>query len=350
MSANQFGLDIFNTDDLARLSFLPANLLKILEYHRGLNDFDTIHPDKYYLYTGRGPSMSSFHIGHLLGLNLILEIQKFIGNKIYFMISDDEKILRDKISENEMKDNVNNTIKQLNKIGFNKTNTDINVNSNCITPREYQLIIKLMGLTTMNQLEHIFGKKDNIGEYFYVFVQLMPCFLYPDKQCIIIAGKDQDPFFRLARDLAKRLNHPSPIIIYTKNVPGLDGSDKMSTSVSSSIPIFVSDSDDDIKNKIASIKKVGTGSLDQLFEFGANLNIDIPFILVELFDQNKLNVKIIKKYYEKAQTIDNSEVEIIENLVTKKGYKIRNGTIVITTYGVRLYLANLMINMLQNYK
>lgn len=345
---NSFGLDIFNEEDFRKLSFLPKNLIKILEYHRGLKDFDISNPNKYYLYTGRGPSIGSFHIGHLLGLNLILEFQKFLKNKIYFMISDDEKMLRDKISNENMALNVKNTINQLNQVGFNESNTNINVNSLGLNAEQYQLVIKLMSLTTLNQLEHIFGKKDNVGEYYYVFVQMMPCFIEKDKQCIIIAGKDQDPFFRLARDLAKKIGRPCPIIIYTKNVPGLDGSEKMSTSLPSSIPIFISDDEKTIKNKVSSIKIVGAGTLDELFDKGCNLELDIPFKLIELFDDNDYNVKLLKQYYEKSHYIlKKDEINVIESLVGNKGYKIRENKVVITTFGIRTYLTTLLINLLK---
>lgn len=352
MSNNQFGLESFEDLDLDKLTFVPINLISTLEFHRGFKEFNVETPEKYYLYTGRGPSFGSFHIGHLLGLNLILEFQKFIKNKIYFMISDDEKMIRDKISTEEMFPNVENTIKQLNKIGFNKDNTIININSYGLDAEQYQLIIKLMSLTTLNQLEHIFGKKNNIGEYFYVFVQLMPCFIEESKQCIIIAGKDQDPFFRLARDLAKRLGRPSPIIIYTKNVPGLDGLDKMSTSIQSTNPIFISDDERTIRNKVSSIKQVGAGTLDELFVKGANLELDIPFRLIELFDKNKFNVELIKKYYQSAQKfnkdMDGGLMEMLELLVGKKGYKIRDNFIVITTFGIRTYLSNLLVKIITN--
>ena len=70
-----------------------------------------------------------------------------------------------------------------------------------------------MNLISIDKMNKVFGKKDNIGEYFYVCEQLMPCFLYRDKQCIVIAGEDQDPFFRLARELALKMNCKEPIIL-----------------------------------------------------------------------------------------------------------------------------------------
>ena len=89
---NKFGLKQFTKEKLKKLEEIPSNLLKLLKSYRGYDDIDNlIDPNKYYLYTGRGTSNNSFHIGHLLGLKLILGLQKVFTDKIYFMISDDEK-------------------------------------------------------------------------------------------------------------------------------------------------------------------------------------------------------------------------------------------------------------------
>lgn len=200
---NNFNLkSIEHKHFINKLNFLPKNLINLLEYHRGLEEFNPDKKENYYLYTGRGPSNASFHIGHIPSLQIILEFQKFLQNKIYFMISDDEKIFRDNISIEEMQKNVDFTINQLYKIGFNKSNTNIQINSNNIDSDKYKIIIKIMNMCNINELENIFGKKSHIGEYFYVFYQLMPCFLYK-AQCI-----DQDPFFRLAKNIAHKLKHP----------------------------------------------------------------------------------------------------------------------------------------------
>lgn len=155
-----------------------------------------------------------------------------------FMIADDEKILRDGIDEKIMEINVSNTLGQLNKLGFNNENTIFHINSKDISPKEYNIMIKLMNFVSIEQLTNIFGKKANIGEYFYVFYQIVPCFLSPNSQCIVICGVDQDPFFRLARYLAKKIGYKHPIVLYTRNVPGLDGSEKCQHQIQHLIQYF----------------------------------------------------------------------------------------------------------------
>ena len=219
-----------------------------------------------------------------------------------------------------------------------------------------------MSLVTLEQLTNIFGKKDNIGEYFYVFYQMVPCFLNKDSQCIVVCGIDQDPFFRLARYLAKKLGYQPPIILYTKNVPGLDGSEKMSTSVVSSNPIFLSDSIETIKNKIFSIKKVGAGTLDELFEKGADLESDSLIQLARLFESDReLLDQIEQGYSEGFIHLDSDEnqlnqlnqliqLELIKKYIPEKGLCTRNSKTMITTFGIRCYLFNLVTGICSNYK
>ena len=57
---DNFGVKLFI--DKSKLNFLSANLLDLIESHRGLDNFDKTNPQNYYLYTGRGPSQGSFHI------------------------------------------------------------------------------------------------------------------------------------------------------------------------------------------------------------------------------------------------------------------------------------------------
>ena len=338
---NNFGLKSI-TYNKEKLKFIPSYLLNFLEFERGLDDFTPEFPDKYYLYTGRGPSYSSFHIGHIMSLILILEFQKYLKNKIYFMISDDEKIFRDNIMTEKMELNVQKTIKQLNKIGFNDDNTYIHINSKGISEDNYKLIIKLTNTCTINELSKIFGTKKYIGEYFYVFYQLMPCFINPNKQCIVIAGIDQEPFFRLARDIAEKIKYPKPIILYTKNIPGLDGSIKMSTSNLLSNPIFIDDTLETIKYKIMSIKQVGAGTLNELFEFGSNLDKDIPFKIIDIFDTNRHNVDLIKKGYTSGVITDSLEHINLKLIMSEKGIQTRENKTMVTSYGIRIYLINLI--------
>ncbi len=337
-----FGLLPLDSSLSEKLSFLNPTVRGLIEYQRGLSDFDPSKPENYMLYTGRGPSHGSFHIGHLPGITLIREFQKFLKSQIFFMISDDEKIFRDDIDQKQMSENVANTIQQLSSLGLTEKTTRYHINSHGISQEHYSILIRLMSMTSVHVLNNIFGEKTNVGEYFYPLYQILPCFL--GKQCIVIAGKDQDPFFRLARDLAHRLGHKPPILLYTRSVPGLDGSDKMSTSVPTSLPIFITDSPDVIKAKIAKVKKVGAGSLDELFEFGANLEQDTLYQLIQLFETNAEVLELLTKGYTTGLTVE--ETETATKLCGQKGVILRENKRMITTSGIRTYVTALLTRIL----
>lgn len=339
-----FGLISLDNTHISQLSFLPRNILKLIEFQRGLSDLDLSKSDNYMLYTGRGPSQGSFHIGHLPGIELIKELQKKLKSKIFFMISDDEKIFRDDINQKVMLENVKGTIMELNRLGLTEENTKFHINSKDLTPEYYAILIRLMSIVSINVLNNIFGEKSNVGEYFYPLYQILPCFL--GKQCIIVAGKDQDPFFRLARELARKLGHKPPIILYTRYVPGLDGSDKMSTSNIASLPIFLTDNLSNIKNKIYKVKKVGAGSLDELFQKGANIQEDTLYQLIDIFEKNTDIFDIITKGYTTGFLLDDIGIEKIRSICGDKSIIVKNNKAMLTTAGVRTYVVKMIYEVI----
>jgi tryptophanyl-tRNA synthetase len=67
---------------------------------------------------------------------------------------------------------------------------------------------------------------------------------------LIPCAIDQDPYFRLTRDIAVKLKYPKPTLIHSKFFPALQGPQtKMSASDPNS-SIFMTDKPNQIKNKI----------------------------------------------------------------------------------------------------
>lgn len=48
-------------------------------------------------------------------------------------------------------------------------------------------------------------------------------------KCLVVHAIDQDPYFRLARDVAPKLQYHKPCSIMCKFLPALDGMSKMSS-------------------------------------------------------------------------------------------------------------------------
>ena len=104
-----------------------------------------------------------------------------------------------------------------------------------------------------------FRYSDSIGRIHFCAIQAAPSFSNSFPQifgtasnipCLIPCAIDQDPYFRLTRDVAQKLKYPKPSLLHSKFFPALQGpQSKMSASnVNSSI--YMSDSPSQVKNKI----------------------------------------------------------------------------------------------------
>ena len=127
-------------------------------------------------------------------------------------------------------------------------------------------------------------------------------------------------YFRLGRDVAKKLKLLSPCSIIGKFIPPLTGNeDKMSSSVSKQSTIFLTDDEKTIKNKInkyAFSGAGGNGSLEEHRKYGGNIDLDIPCQYLKFFemDNEKLN-EIFKGFKEGKITCGETKRILSEKLV-----------------------------------
>jgi tryptophanyl-tRNA synthetase len=145
-----------------------------------------------------------------------------------------------------------------------------------------------------------FTDSDNIGKISFPSIQAAPSFssafpvvLGRDKVnmgCLIPCAIDQDPYFRMTRDVAPRLGFSKPALIHSKFFPSLQGlNTKMSASQDNSA-VFLTDTPAQIKAKIMSSFSGGAKSLEEHRAKGANLDIDVPYQYLTFFldDDEKL--------------------------------------------------------------
>src|SRR5271169_4746374 len=120
-----------------------------------------------------------------------------------------------------------------------------------------------------NNLAVVDLDRDNIGKVHFVAVQAAPSFSnsFPqifgqraDIPSLIPCAIDQDPYFRLTRDVARKLKYPKPALIHGKFIPSLGGAQsKMSASVETS-SIFMSDTLKKITTKVLAQRNIGLTS------------------------------------------------------------------------------------------
>ena len=69
-------------------------------------------------------------------------------------------------------------------------------------------------------------------------------------RCLIPCAVDQDPYFRMTRDIAGRLNEHKPAIMCSKFIPALVGLNTKMSASSTNTCIYVTDTPNQIKNKV----------------------------------------------------------------------------------------------------
>lgn len=102
-------------------------------------------------------------------------------------------------------------IKDIIAFGFRPERTFIFSNVEYIN-KLYPNVLKVQKAVTLNQMRGIFGfsESDNIGKWAFPPVQAVPAFsnsfkhIYGERkvQCLIPCAIDQDPYFRMTRDVA----------------------------------------------------------------------------------------------------------------------------------------------------
>lgn len=127
-------------------------------------------------------------------------------------------------------------------------------------------MIRIQKCVTFNQVKGIFGFGDSdvIGKIAFPAVQATPAmstsfpFIFGEKpvQVLIPCAIDQDPYFRMMRDVAPRLGMPKPCLILSTFFPALQGAkSKMSASDANSA-VFLTDTPKQIKNKVICYTKI----------------------------------------------------------------------------------------------
>lgn len=163
----------------------------------------------------------------------------------------------------------------------------------------YPNIVRIWKAVTTNTVNGIFGfdGSSNIGKIAFPAVQAAPSFassfptvleepnpLKTKAVCLIPCAIDQDPYFRMTRDVAHKLvgkDHGlngKPALIHCKFFPPLQGAaGKMSSSDDNSA-IFLTDTPEEIERKIKENAFSGGQETKKLQEeLGANLDIDVSY-------------------------------------------------------------------------
>ena len=267
-------------------------------------------------------------------------------------MTDDEKFLFKDLKLEECRQMCFENVRDIISLGFDPEKTFIFSNFDYVgsRPEFYQNMIRIQKCVTFNQVKGIFGFDDSssIGKISFPATQGAPSFSssFPDIfgaatdiPCLIPCGIDQDPFFRMTRDVAPRLGFKKPALIHSSFFPALQGAKtKMSASVPTS-SIFLTDTPKQIKNKINKYAFSGGGdTVEEHREKGGNPEVDISYQYLTFFLEDDVELERIRRDYSSGKMltgeIKKAAIDVITPIITEIQERRKN----ISDETVRLFM------------
>ncbi|RAK94097.1 tryptophanyl-tRNA synthetase [Aspergillus costaricaensis CBS 115574] len=295
-------------------------------------DFDRIltlyeRGEPFFLYTGRGPSTGSLHLGHTIPLQFTKWLQDVFDVPLVFMLTDDEKALfKDSITFEDAMHFAMENAKDIIALGFDLKKTFIYSDLKYVSNHFLMNAWEFGKLVTFNQVRGAFGfnESTNIGRIFFPSLQCVAAFAtsYPEIwkdepstertqeianiQCLIPMGIDQDPYFRLLRDNAHRMRFPSPkpALIHSKFLTALQGAGGKMSSSDPNSAIFMTDTPKQIKTKINKYAfSGGQVSIEDHRRLGGNPDVDVSYVYLTYFEEDDAKLEEIYKNYKSGELL-----------------------------------------------
>ncbi|XP_074764767.1 tryptophan--tRNA ligase, cytoplasmic [Athene noctua] len=321
----RFGSSKIDTDLINRIERAtgqkPHRFLRrgIFFSHRDMDQILDAYENKksFYLYTGRGPSSQAMHVGHLIPFIFTKWLQEVFDVPLVVQLTDDEKYLWKDLTIEKSYEYARENAKDIIACGFdvNKTFIFSDLDYLGTSTGFYKNIVKVQKHVTFNQVKGIFGFTDSdcIGKISFPAIQAAPSFsssfpqIFNGKeniQCLIPCAIDQDPYFRMTRDVAPRIGQPKPALLHSVFFPALQGAQtKMSASDPNS-SIFLTDTPKQIKTKIN--KHAFSGGRDTIEEhrkYGGNCDVDVSFMYLTFFLEDDDRLEQLKQAYTSGELL-----------------------------------------------
>ena len=284
--------------------------------------------DPVYLYTGRGPSSESMHMGHMVPFEFTKYLQDAFGCILVIQMSDDEKFhFKGGNNLDYFTRLARENAKDIISVGFDPSKTYIFSNRNERKRGNGGLmdnIINMMDYTPLNGIRSTFGlnkqsvqRNEETGEY---YVSAAPCsigqvswpvyqsvpaysssfeFIFGNQRafCLVPMAVDQAPYFRLARDFAEFAKLIKPAEFHSEFLVGLSGIDSKMSTTEGVKPIFLTDTEEEVYDKISKCFSGGRETKKLHLEQGANLLVDVPYQWLLIFLESDEELENIAKNY-----------------------------------------------------
>jgi len=301
---------------------------KIFFSHRDmnwlLNEYEK--GNKFFLYTGRAPS-GPVHIGHLVPWIFTKWLQDKFNVDLWFQFPDEEKFLfKDNLTLDDTERLTYENALDVIALGFDPKKTHFLIDTKH-AGLMYKQAVRVAKKINFSTVKAAFGftEQNNIGSIFYTSMQAVPAFLpsvLANKKipCLVPLGADQDPHFRLTRDVIEKLGYYKPAIIHCRFLPGLRGmaeDGKMSASDASGA-IYTTDSPKDVENKIKKYAfSGGRDTLEEHRKLGGNPEIDVSYQWLTFFEEDDKKLKKIYDDYKSGKLLSGELKQILIDKLNK---------------------------------
>jgi len=307
----EFGLEKINENLLKKIKKDAGEIHPMLE--RGIffagRDLKWILDEyekgnKFFLYTGCGPS-GPIHLGHLIVWYFAKWIQDKFNVELYFQFTDDEKYMYKNMEYDEVQKWLGENMLDVIAVGFDPKKTHFIIDTKH-AGLLYPEAIKVAKKISFSTIKSSFGFNDsmNIGSIFFTAMQTVPTFLpsvLKNKKipCLIPHAVDQDPHFRITRDILPKLGYYKPASIQCLFLPSLAGSSGKMSSSESAKGILTTDSQSEVKNKINKYAfSGGRDTLEEHKKYGGNPEEDVSFQYLRfLFEEDNKKLNQIEEEY-----------------------------------------------------
>ncbi|MFW5929513.1 MAG: tyrosine--tRNA ligase [Halobacteriota archaeon] len=207
-------------------------------------------------YVGYEPS-GALHLGHMLTANKLIDLQD-AGMEIVVLLADVHAYLNEKGSFDEIRETADEMQEQFVEYGLDPSQTEFVLGSEFQLEDDYTLdVYRLAVETTVNRARRSMSEvarqaeSPRVGHMIYPLMQAVDIArLGVD---VAVGGIDQRKIHMLARDHLPDLGYDAPTALHTPIITALGGGEaKMSSSEGESDMITMTDSADEIRDKVES--------------------------------------------------------------------------------------------------
>ena len=278
----------------------------------------------FYITLSITPTERLFNLRHIVMFQLAKELQEAFDCQVIIHVLDTKAMLRDpSIKWNAVVENTKETIKDIMSFGFNADKTVIIKNSEALS-LDYVYLCDLQRNATLGDFNKKFIDNDQVSIALLDVIFQNACFAIPKYVAKIIPNYKESRCLMLLRpsqkniyDFVSSLNQcEKPMVIYGGFVPALQSGQKMPSlaafalgqnaskggkaknSMREYMSIYLKDPIKVITTKLnKSAFSGGRDTIDEQREKGANLEVDVPFYYIRIFEKDDAIFENIKRTY-----------------------------------------------------